>query len=110
MGSKPCLDCGTLSPDSRCRPCALGRERERDQRRGTRQQRGLDTTYDRNRRILLAEAQVCAVCGRPGTDGDPLTAGHITPRSQGGGNGMDNLRAEHASFNYSHGRSPCRGS
>lgn len=108
MAQRPCLDCGSLTSASRCRTCHLAGERERDRQRGTRQQRGLDATYDRNRRALLAAATVCAVCGLPGTADDPLTAGHITPRSEGGSNGLDNLRAEHASYNYGHGRRPCR--
>lgn len=108
MALKACLDCGTLSPATRCPPCARARDNTRYARRGTRQQRGLDTEYDRNRAIILASATVCAICGRPGTPTDPLTAGHITDRQHGGTNALTNLRAEHASYNYSQGR-PCRG-
>lgn len=108
MARRPCLDCRRPTTATRCRPCRLAAERERDRARGSRQERGLDATYDRNRKALLAAAQVCAICGRPGTADDPLTAGHIVARADGGGNTPDNLRAEHASYNYSHGRSPCR--
>lgn len=109
MALKPCLDCGKLSQDTRCPVHTAQVNRARDQRRGTRQQRGLNAEYDRNRATLLANVTVCAVCGRPGSPDDPLTAGHVTDRRNGGGNGLDNLRAEHASFNYSQGKRPCRG-
>ncbi len=109
MALKPCIDCGTPSPRTRCRPCHLAKERIRDQARGRRQARGLDAEYDRNRKTLLDSATVCAACGRPGTPDDPLTAGHIVARTDGGSNELSNLRAEHASFNYSQGRR-CRGS
>ena len=110
MALKPCLErnCGRLSPNTRCPTHTQAKDRARDQRRGTRQQRGLDAEYDRNRTILLANVFVCAVCGRPGTPGDPLTAGHITGRQDHGGNGLDNLRAEHSSYNYSQGKRTCR--
>lgn len=108
MALKPCLDCGALSPGPRCPAHQRARDGARYARRGTRQQRGLDATYDRNRAILLANATVCAHCGRPGTPDDPLTAGHIVARVDGGTNDLANLRPEHASFNYSHGAG-CRG-
>ncbi|GAB2846168.1 hypothetical protein GCM10022221_51820 [Actinocorallia aurea] len=50
---------------------------------------------------------MCAVCGLPGTVNDPLTAGHIVARTDGGTNDPSNLRAEHASFNYGGGRNTC---
>ena len=114
MALKPCLGppgkpCGILSPNTRCPAHTAQASRARDQRRGTRQQRGLDAEYDRNRAIIMTTATVCAICGQPGTASDPLTAGHVVGRAQGGTNGLDNLRAEHASFNYSQGKRVCRG-
>lgn len=103
MAKRPCLDCGTLATSARCPPCT----RSKDRARGTRQQRGLNAEYDRNRAIILAAATTCAVCGQPGTADDPLTAGHIDARIDGGGNALANLRPEHASYNY--GGKRCRG-
>jgi 5-methylcytosine-specific restriction endonuclease McrA len=114
MGLKPCLGlpghpCGKLSQDTRCPAHKQLTNQAREARRGTRQERGLDAEYDRNRIILLANVTVCAVCGEPGSPRDPLTAGHITPRNEGGDNDLSNLRAEHASYNYSQGKRPCSG-
>lgn len=108
MGRKPCLDCGTLTTKTRCLGCTRAQSRARDARRGNRHARGLTSEYDRNRAILLANATVCAVCGLPGTRDDPLTAGHIIARANGGTNDLANLRAEHASYNYGQGRRTCR--
>ena len=105
---KPCLDCGALSSGTRCPTHTKARARARDRRRGTRQQRGLGAEYDQARAILLANATVCAVCGLPGTPDDPLTAGHIQARQDGGPATLTNLRAEHASYNYSQGKRQCR--
>lgn len=107
MALRPCIDCGTLTPNTRCPIHTRARSRARDQQRGSRQQRGLDNTYDRNRSILMANATVCAICHRPPTATDPLTADHIVRREHGGGNDLANLRAVHASWNYSQGRA-CR--
>lgn len=104
MAPRPCLDCGTLSTKARCPT----HTRAADQARGSRQQRGLDAQYDRNRTILMANNALCSICGQPGTRKDPLTAGHIIGRAQGGSNDLSNLRVEHASYNYSQGKR-CRG-
>lgn len=112
MALKPCLErnCGRLSPNTRCPAHTAQASRARDQRRGTRQQRGLDAEYDRNRTMLMATVTVCAICGQPGMPGDPLTAGHINRREDGVDNSLDNLRPEHASYNYSQGKRACRAS
>lgn len=103
MALRPCLDCGKLSNRPRC-PIHT---RAADRARGTRQQRGLDAEYDRNRAVLMANALLCSLCGRPGTPDDPLTADHINRREDGVDNSLANLRVVHGSYNYSQGK-PCR--
>lgn len=68
-------------------------------------QQGLGSDHRRIGTLALLEAGadehgiggVCAICGGPGTEADPLERGHIVPRSRGGANVPENYRAEHAS-------------
>jgi 5-methylcytosine-specific restriction enzyme A len=93
---RPCLVCGRPTNGSRCPEHTIERP---DWRR-----RGYDAEYDRNRRALLAVSTRCAVCGLPSMLNDPLTADHIVPRSEGGGNEQSNLRAVHRSCNQRRGK------
>ena len=43
------------------------------------------------RQVIRRDHGICHLCGRPGAD----TADHITPWSQGGRDGMANLKAAH---------------
>jgi 5-methylcytosine-specific restriction endonuclease McrA len=103
MPAKFCLDCGELftpTPDesSRCGDCGAERTMRinaRPKRNTT--QRGLGAAHRARAQAVLATAQVCAICGRPPTKQDPLTADHTIPRSQGGGDSP--LRAAHRSCN-----------
>lgn len=72
-------------------------QREADQRRGSPSTRGLGREHRRRTRDLLTTATVCAVCGRPPTEGDPLTGDHVIPVSRGGERGP--LRPAHRSCN-----------
>lgn len=60
MPRRPCLDCGAISDQSRCRTCRLARERQRNQRReGTK-------TWGRKRlrrAINKAGGAHCTDCG-----------------------------------------------
>lgn len=105
MTKRECLDCRGLHSGRgpRCPGCTGQRQQQRDQQRGNTTQRGLGWDHQRTREQLLANATVCAVCGLPPTDTDPLTAGHITPRVHGGSNDPSNYQPEHASCNYSKG-------
>jgi len=42
-------------------------------------------------RVLRRDAGICWICGQPGAE----SADHITPRSQGGPDTLNNLRAVH---------------
>lgn len=69
-------------------------------RHGFSQRRNRDSAYrQRNRRILLANATRCSICGEPPTASDPLEAGHIIPVAHGGSDDLTNLQAEHRSCN-----------
>lgn len=105
MARRECLDCWGLHSGTgpRCTACTRHRQRQRDAQRGTTTQRGLGWDHQQAREKILATATVCAICGLPPTDDDPLTAGHITPRVHGGTNDPGNYQPEHASCNYSKG-------
>jgi hypothetical protein len=74
---RPCLDCGRLSPRSRCPDC----ERARNRRRGSTTQRGYGDEHQRLRAQLIATYSPddpCARCSEPlGDDPDVLDLGHI---------------------------------
>lgn len=57
-----------------------------------------------NRRILLANATHCHICGQPARHDDPLEADHITPVSRGGSDEFSNLRPAHRSCNRRRGQ------
>jgi len=99
MPAKFCLDCGELTRDgSRCTDCQQERTARINARpKANTTQRGLGAAHRARAKAVLEAAQVCAICGRPPTKADPLTADHTTPRSQGGGESP--LRAAHRSCN-----------
>lgn len=103
MPAKFCLDCGELftpTPEesSRCGDCGETRRLQRNARpKDNTTMRGLGQAHRVRARAVVAAAQVCAMCGRPPTKADPLTADHTIPRSQGGADSP--LRAVHRSCN-----------
>jgi hypothetical protein len=68
MPRRPCLGCGTPTTMARCSSC----RREHERRRGTRQQRGYDATYDKARAALHLELRPPCHwgCGRVATTAD----------------------------------------
>jgi hypothetical protein len=81
-----CLTAGCGQPVSSGR-CPR-HEHERDQARGSRQQRGYDTDYDRAKRDpAYLNATHCATCGKPFTATNPRTAGHTTDLRTGRSDG-----------------------
>jgi 5-methylcytosine-specific restriction protein A len=79
-----------------CRDC------ERERRPNT-TQRGLGSNHQRIRRQVLAEENLCWICGQPARPDDPLTADHVLSRAAGGRNTRSNYRAAHYSCNSSRG-------
>ena len=79
MPRRPCLEpgCPALAQpgQARCHP----HTRQHDRRRGTRQQRGYDATYEQARATVLAGSPPCHWCGAPAT-----TADHDPPMAQAG--------------------------
>lgn len=102
MPMKFCLDCSKLTRNgSRCEACAGTAERARDRQRGSTKQRGLGGTHRRAAEKIVKTAAVCAICGKPPTADDPLTADHTVPRAHGG---VDSpLRAVHRTCNSRRG-------
>lgn len=79
---RACLDCGTRIPSgSRCAAC----ERQRDARRGSRQQRGYDAGHEAERRrwapLVNAGQVACARCGQAIGAGARWDLGHIDDRT-----------------------------
>lgn len=66
MTAKPCLDCGELSPESRCSDCTAPREDLSSR------ERGYDSAWDRLSRRARALQPWCQDCGST----DDLTADH----------------------------------
>ena len=98
-GRRPCLTCGRPCSASRCPTCARAHEKGR---RPSFAARGYTAEYRRNRKIILADHPVCAICGKvPAT-----TTDHIIPRARGGGNDLDNLRPACLSCNSGRGARP----
>lgn len=58
-----------------------------------------DRTYRRNRAIVLAQSDICWLCGRPGAD----SADHIIPVRDGGSDAVTNLRPAHIDCNRKRG-------
>ena len=100
MPRRECLDCRTLTTNgSRCPTCTAAKSRAR----GTTTQRGLGWDHQQAAAQILNGAELCAHCGQPGTEADPLEAGHRTARANGGSNDITNYQPEHRSCNRSKG-------
>ena len=101
----------------KCPACRTTTEQQRDQQRGTRQQRGYNAEYDRNRTIIIQTAitaaraghpQPCWICRKPCLATHNLTAEHKTPLRNGGTSQLANLAPAHAACNYGWRRRPTR--
>jgi 5-methylcytosine-specific restriction endonuclease McrA len=100
MPRRPCLQCGTLTPGTRCPYCT----RDRDRARGSRQQRGYDRAYEQARDTAIRGATHCATCGQPFTTDNPATGGHVVARRRGGST-SDGIKPECRRCNYGWSRS-----
>lgn len=114
MPLKPCIEqgCGTLSPGTRCPPHQRATDNARSKRRGTTAQRGLSGQHAATARAIRHANPPCAcpgcnwhqgLCGLHGTPDNPITAGHITARANGGTSDPSNIRAECRRCNSSRG-------
>lgn len=77
MVNRPCLDCGALSPNTRCEVCRKQQDNQRYARRGTTTERGYGHAYRQRRPEVLDSATTCVSCGREFTDDNPATTGHV---------------------------------
>jgi len=87
MPLRPCLDCGKLTPNSRCPDDEQVRQRAKDAKRGTAHQRGLGAAHRAERQSLISEVgpiASCPRCGRPITPQNPITGEHGVARAHGG--------------------------
>lgn len=77
---------GPIGADERCPELS---DQRRCAKHRTRQARGLDAEYERNRELVLFRDRYrCSYCGEPAT-----TADHVIPRNAGGPSTIDNLVA-----------------
>lgn len=74
--------------------------------RGSSTARGLGAEHRRIRRQVLAEETTCWLCGKPGTEADPLQADHIVARADHGSTDRSNYHAAHSSCNARRGQTP----
>ena len=89
MPKRFCLECKQLfaadTGKSRCPPCQAALESRMNARpKGNTTQRGLGWAHQQRVRQEIDPAASCWICGQPGTESDPITADHQTPRAQGG--------------------------
>ena len=88
-----------------CDECLASRpsQQRKPDTRPSRQDRGYDAEYERNRALMLERAQAnnwpCVVCGLDFALGELITAEHLIPKRLGGGNGLDNLGPAHSRCN-----------
>lgn len=104
MPKRECLGCGTLTEgSSRCEPCRKAADNARYARRGTTAERGLSGFHAQVSRWFRDTDAQCVHCGQHGSDGNPMTAGHIDDRVDGGSNELANYQPECLSCNSSRG-------
>jgi 5-methylcytosine-specific restriction endonuclease McrA len=87
--TKPCLICGTPSHGPRCPQHTTPRAYN-------------TAEYQAARRVMLAGATRCWICGLPATPSNPLEADHTHPISEGG-TPAGPLRAAHHTCNARRG-------
>lgn len=76
-------------------------DRQRDEQRGNRHQRGYGNAWLRvSRQVLQRDGYICHYCGLPGA----TTADHVIPKAKGGSDDPSNLVAAHNPCNASKGK------
>ncbi len=97
-----CLDCGDLTPATRCEACQSERDRRINQQRGGAHARGYTRSWQRTAAHVKQQQPVCEVCGSTAD----LTVDHITPKARGGTDAVDNLRTLCRRHNSAKGARP----
>jgi hypothetical protein len=100
---KPCFVCGVPVQNNTMCPEHLA-QRQRQQRkpdnRPSRQDRGYDAEYERNRKIMVENTRrnnwPCWICHQPFSPNQVITAEHIIPKRRGGTNALENLAPAHS--------------
>lgn len=93
--NKPCLDCGTPTPRTRCATCTRNHTRNR---RGRPHYAG---NYRQRAAAIRAAAHTCWLCGGGPKQEDPWQADHIFP-----GDPTSPLAPAHRSCNARRGNKP----
>lgn len=100
MALRPCLDCGSPTAATRCKPCRSTKNRDRDAGRGTSRERGYDATFEAlKKNPAYLAATHCATCGSAFTPDNPKTAGHVVA-IRNGGRAIPLVKAECRRCNY----------
>jgi len=99
--SKPCLDCGKLSTESRCEVHRKRVQQLKDIRTAEKKKVLYNSRYRKVAKIVRDTAIVCHICGDGARANDPWQADHLNatdPNSP--------LAAAHRSCNASRGNKP----
>jgi hypothetical protein len=91
---KPCLDCGTLSPATRCDSCAAVHARRVEANRDPAKRAFYKGSHKTRSKAVREGASRCWVCGGGPVVGDPWQADHIDPTDP-----LSPLLAAHRSCN-----------
>jgi hypothetical protein len=80
MAKRPCVDCGTLTDQTRCPAHRAQKQRARDQQRGSSTARGYDQQHERLRQAWQPEVDagsvICWRCNKPIEAGSAWHLGH----------------------------------
>ncbi len=102
MLPKPCRVCGKPGK-SICDKC-VNSNKQPQRSKPSRQSRGYNNEYDRNRRIVIDIAwshnEPCCLCGNGFIRKEDISAEHVIPLRNGGSNTLSNLAPAHKSCNY----------
>lgn len=105
--NQPCLDCGRLSPATRCPEHQRAYNQRQAERYETAERKEkkrnlYNSQYRKQAKLIKAIATHCHLCGKPFTPNDQIDADHLFPEL---GN-LSPLAPAHASCNRSRGNKP----
>lgn len=101
--NKPCITCGTLSPNQYCstHQAAINQARENNPERIAKKKALYGSTYKRVSKAIRGAGGVCHLCGQGERTNDPWQTDHIIA-----GNPDSPLALAHRSCNASRGDKP----